>query len=154
MTLFIAIAGVALGLVSLVWQIVTWRSSGPNLTVTCAEAFPVGPDFDRPVPFISVEATNRGRMAAPVASVGWEVRKGQTMVPTEWANWSDPLPTSIAPHDSASWAYPAEVLRGDMERHGIQEVRAFVRTSTGDRLRAKKPITLQYLVETTRSFAE
>jgi hypothetical protein len=128
-TLVIAVVGVTLGALSLIWQATTWLLTGPRVKVSLREGFRgpggaiLGPralytdaglaalrrqGFTDPI--LAIEAVNVGRLPTTVRS--WSIVFGNRAA---YENQADPrnpqLPYRLEPHSSASWYAPLEDLQ-------------------------------------------
>jgi hypothetical protein len=86
-TLVIAVLGLMAAAISLVWQIVSWRLTGPLVKVSVSRGFLVG--VPGPVPeIISVTARNVGRSNVSIGAWGLRLPNGERLVvpiPEAWA---------------------------------------------------------------------
>src|SRR5262249_51913784 len=76
--LIFVIVGTAAGVGALMWGVITWRRSGPVVTVDVNQGFPAYDDHVGE-PITCVTATNSGRAPVTVTSWGLRLPDGQTM---------------------------------------------------------------------------
>lgn len=99
----LGILGTITGVLGLGWSVVTWRKSGPVITVTVNQAFPTYADH-LGKPLTGVTARNSGRAPVTVSSWGLRLPDGQTMMITEPVRaLSNTLPYRLEAGSSGSW---------------------------------------------------
>lgn len=125
--------GTVAGGCSLIWQVYTWRASGPKITVTCANVFPTYPDGHLGDHHFSVTATNHGRAAAKVTGWGFRAPDNSNMVIMHAVPFSTPLPAPIEPQTAISLYAPADdVIKTCQQRQVlVAGLRPWVRLATG-----------------------
>jgi hypothetical protein len=138
-TLVIAIIGAVTGIGSLAWQVVTFRQSGPVVTVTATQAMPTyGAEVGDP--HVDVTARNTGR--SPVTVTGWGLRfpDGQGMIFPNALRWSTSLPHRLEPGANASWYWPTEEVKRASAERGVryQDLTAYVNLADGRTINAKR----------------
>lgn len=134
-TFGIAVAGFVLALVSLAWQVFSWRATGSVVKVKMAYAYPVDDAPRLDVPLYSLTATNRGRLEVSVT--GWGLKlpeEGATLVVPGGSVLPAPdLPHTLQPGHEATWYFhQGEVVATLSKRHnpGVK-VRGLVRLGNG-----------------------
>lgn len=132
--------GTATGGSSLVWQIYTWRASGPKITVTCANVFPTYPDGHLGEHHFSVTATNHGRAATTATGWGFRTPDNSDMVMMQPVPFSTPLPAVIEPQAAISfYVQGGDVIKTCQQRHvPVSQLRPWVRLATGREAFAKR----------------
>jgi hypothetical protein len=116
---------VALG--ALVWQITSWRRSGPRVSVKAVSAAtPEGK-------CIVIQATNAGRLATEVSGCGFDLPSGRHIVNPIGAFGPHAVPATLAPGGSVSFYFHPEGLRQPLTGEGIsgEGVRPYVETGHG-----------------------
>jgi hypothetical protein len=147
------VVGAMTGVASLGWQVITHRSSGRLVKVTCAYAIPVygppgAPQF-RNDDQVAIKVANAG--GAPVTITNYGVstdgRKGQdnlfVMAP---AAWSTTVPCSVEPGGRpAELLVPVNELRHLHEQKGIpfSRMRPWVDLGDGRRVHSKRTVPLK-----------
>jgi hypothetical protein len=89
--LILGITGTATGVGALAWEVITWRRSGPVVSVDVLQGLPTYGDHVGD-PVTCVTATNSGRAPVTVTSWGLELPDGQTMFVQDPFPGSDALP--------------------------------------------------------------
>ncbi len=142
-TLTIALAGLAMGAVSLGWQVWTWRSAGPRVRVDGHMAFI--PDRSGVIRLaVGVTAANRGRSSVQVGSWGFRFADGQQAFAGSQHVWNAPTPHTLDGGHSIDWRIPLlSFARQDPRvlQRGLT-VWPFVNLGTGERVTGKR-----YIVE-------
>jgi hypothetical protein len=143
-TLVLAIIGVVAAGASLIWQVVSWRLTGPVVRVEIGTAIPVmagqlGPDM------VYVKAINIGR--APVEVTGWGFRlpDGRTIVGVDEHGAGPTGSFTLAGGHSEGWyMYPTTIMGGREAASGVPiALRGMVRLGTGREILSKKAFTIQ-----------
>jgi hypothetical protein len=93
---WIAIAALVLSVLSLGWQIWTWRHAGALVHVTANQSLPVYRG-EVGTPHVQIAATNKGRGPTTVTSWGLRMPDGNDMTVLYQLPWSSPLPFAIPP---------------------------------------------------------
>lgn len=132
MILTLGISGFALVLsvVSLGWQVVSWRRNGPRVKVVRIQG--IGPGRPQGVWFIGVEARNSGRLGTQVQQFGFQLPNHQVItVPEDFMG--RPIGNmDLPPGGTASAMYNARDIRDALAEHRItKKVRPFVVTGHG-----------------------
>lgn len=136
MTVVVAVLALGLSVVSLGWQIRTHFLAGPRIRVGMGHAIFTGTGRE----CVSVTAVNRGRMSANVRSIDVQVDRTKRHSPITMSEIfppsSDELPTRIAPHDSATWYVPEQVMAWIARDAGVprSQLRAYVTLGDGKRV--------------------
>jgi hypothetical protein len=135
----IACAAFVIGGISLAWQIISWRRSGPVVVVDAHQSFPVFAG-DRPGDLhTQVTARNRGRAAVTVTSWGFSLPTGENAF---WnaTRWSTSLPHRLEPHSEASWFVDTDSIKFGAAQNGVayQSLRAYVTLANGKCVNAKR----------------
>jgi hypothetical protein len=138
-TLTVAVLALVLSVISVGWQVWTWRGSGPRVKVTANQAviLPVGSD-----PYVSVTAANTGRSATTVAMWGFDGpndEDGQMLFPYP-TPWSTPLPHRLDAHSNGTWYVQTAEVRQGCAEHGwdYRQIRGWVRLSSGEKVYAER----------------
>lgn len=145
--LIVSVLALLVAAASLVWQVTSWRRSGPRVKVETANSFPV---FDRldggrdlGDHHVEVKAYNRGRAPVTLTAWGLQLPGGRTAISRGTA-WSAPMPHRLEPGAEAGWHLPADEVRAVCAEQGVtfRQVRGFVALAGGKRVRAGKPVPL------------
>jgi hypothetical protein len=135
----LAVLAVMLSCVSLSWQIISWRRSGPRVLVNAHQSFLV---YDRGVgdPMVSVTARNTGRAATTVTSWSLEFHAGGGLAMTRQLAGSSSLPHRLEPHSEATWFVETEVIKQECAQRGLhyRDLRAVVNLASGQKVKARK----------------
>jgi hypothetical protein len=91
-TLVVAILAFSVALASLVWQMASWRLSGPRVIVEIGLGFSVSSG----TPVLSVAARNTGRADTQITSWAIQVPDERTYVPSLDPGSPRPLPLPIS----------------------------------------------------------
>lgn len=130
--LVLSIVALIVGAASLMWQVISWKRSGPVVGVTATQSLPI---FDHgPLDwYVAVTAQNSGR--APVTVTGWGLRfpDGQTFVMVRNLPWSAPLPHRLDAGAEGSWMIPTDEVKKECAARGVrhQDLTGFVRLANG-----------------------
>lgn len=98
-----------LSVVSLGWQIVSWRRSGPRIKVERIQGRGVG-HLD-PTWFIGVKADNSGRLQTQVQQFGFQLLDGESISPTGNYHGNPIRVMDLPPGGTASLEYDAQEIR-------------------------------------------
>lgn len=139
----VGIAGGLAGVVSLAWQITTWRRSGHNVRVTTAQAWFGYPTGTVSNDMLAVTARNVG--SAAVTVVGWGIELPGTrenLTVLQPIVGSTPIPHRLEPGDELCVHVAAEDLRiARVERRTeFAQMRAWVRLGSGERIYARRGV--------------
>ncbi|MFC8432237.1 hypothetical protein [Streptomyces sp. NPDC057253] len=110
-TLLISLAALAVSIISLVWQFITWLRNGPVIRVKTYYSIPVVAGQVGNSQYLSVSATNRGRAPATITSWGLLLPDDRAVV-TNSAPLPgvEPLPFRLDPYAESSWYIAAEAV--------------------------------------------
>ena len=114
----LGIVGTTTGVLALIWDVITWRSSGPAVTVTATQAFPTYGDHVGD-PLTCVTARNSGRAPVTVSSWGLRLPDGQTMFITETHVMSARLPYRLEEGASGAWYTDTTRIVETCKAHGV-----------------------------------
>jgi hypothetical protein len=137
---WIAIAALVLSVLSLGWQIWTWRHMGSVVHVTANQSLPVYRG-EVGAPHVQVAATNKGRGPTTVTSWGLRMPDGNDMTVLYQLPWSSPLPFAILPDGAAgAWFVEIDKVQDACQRAGLdhRHLQAWVRLSDGRQIFAKQ----------------
>ncbi|MGI5214962.1 hypothetical protein [Plantactinospora sp. CA-290183] len=134
----LSIIAIVMSAASLLWQVVSWRRSGPVVTVTVAQslaAFPTGAEW-----FTSVTARNTGRAPITVTGWGFQTPDGGSVVQLRPVAWASPVPYRLEPGSEGSWLMATDDVQGTSAERGVryQDLRAFVRLADGRTVTARR----------------
>jgi hypothetical protein len=122
-------------LTSLGWQVLSWRRSGPRVSVTARAAVTGGGDG-----LVALEATNSGRLATVVQNCGFDLRSGRHIVcPFDFLGAKLQLPADLPPGGAVEFLFKASDIWTPLHAEGDaagEGVRAYVSTGHG-RVRGK-----------------
>ncbi|MGI5211508.1 hypothetical protein [Plantactinospora sp. CA-290183] len=120
----LSIIAIDMSAASLLWQVVSWKRSGPVVTVTAVQAL-VTVDMSGQW-FTSVTARNTGR--SPITVTGWEFRMpgGGSVVSTRTVRWSTPLPYRLEAGAEGTWFMVTDGVQETCAKRGAryQDLRA------------------------------
>lgn len=138
MTLALAILGLVLSLLSLLWQGYTWRRNGAVLRVKVTNSFPVYGDQlgDH---YVTVTVVNEGRAATTVTGWGIDMGGHGNLTHLTPVSWSTQLPHRLEAGAEASFHMPADGIRHHRAATGMaySSMVPWVR-SAGDRRHVAK----------------
>jgi hypothetical protein len=135
----LSITAIVLSVVSIAWQVKTWRESGPVVQVTANQAFlTYGPEISDP--HVDVTATNKGRAPITVKSWGLELPGGQHMAMLEYSRMSASLPHRLEPGADASWYVETKTVTEKCASEGVryQDLTAYVTLGDGRTVKARR----------------
>jgi hypothetical protein len=143
LTAILSITAIVISCVSLAWQVVTWRQSGPVITVTVSQAMPTyGPGMGTSVgePHVCVTAANSGRSPITVKNWGLKLADGRTLA-MRGTSWSAALPCRLEPGADASWYVETKSVTESCAANGIryQDLLAYVSLADGQTIKAREP---------------
>jgi hypothetical protein len=136
-TLAIAVLGLVLAVVSLVWQVVTWTYEGAKVRVTASFGFlTYGPELsDR---MVIVEASNVGRSQVELLGWGFDVGGNASLFVPRAVRGSTDLPHTLTAGHTAKFFLPLAALKEGLRQENITRApRAFVTLGTGGKAYAK-----------------
>ncbi len=141
---YVSYLGAATGILSLLWQIVSWRRSGSRVRVASKHALPIlprGPDSW----YLTVEARNAGRLAVTVDSWGFSMgRRRGNIVPLRHEPWFDRVPLRLEPGASATFGMPADEVRRLAQEQGVSlaQLKPWVSLGDGSRVVSRRSVPL------------
>lgn len=137
--LIVSIIALTLSIVSLSWQVWSWRRSGPVVTVKTGHAYPtcgsqVGEHH------IYVRAHNSGRTPVQVTSWSLEAPGKRSIVQVRPVSFSTPLPHTLPNGAEAQWFMLGDALDAQCAEMGVrvEDLRAVVNLGTGQAARARR----------------
>jgi hypothetical protein len=136
----LGIVGSITGVLGLGWSVVTWRRSGPVVTVTVKQAFATYADH-LGEPLICVTARNSGRAPVTISSWGLRLPDGQTMMITEpFRTLSNALPYRLEEGTSGSWYTDTLRVVETCKAHGVDyaDLTGYVHLGNGQSVDAKR----------------
>ena len=134
LTLCISVLALLMAGGSLTWQVISWRRSGPRVTVKTTWGIITGTPRHGAW-FVGIDAKNSGRLGTQVHQFGFKLPNGRTIV-----GWEDFVvgqtvyyPVDLGPGGSASLTYNLEGLRQALtsERLSGKGVQPYVQTGHG-----------------------
>jgi hypothetical protein len=131
LTLCISLLALAVSGASLTWQIISWRRSGPRVTVKTVSGVGAVPPG---VWFVGVEATNSGRLGTEIAQFGFQLPNGRHLQNIyDFLGQPVELPMPLGPGRKATMTYAAQHIREVLREEGIsgENVRPYVSTGHG-----------------------
>jgi len=137
--LILGIIGTVTGVGALAWEVITWRRSGPVVTVKVIQALPTYGDHVGD-PLTSVTATNSGRAPVTVTSWGLQLPDGQTMFVQQPFPGSDTLPYRLEEGASGSWRVETIQVAETCRVQGIDyaDLRGYVNLANGKTVFAQR----------------
>lgn len=129
--LVLSVLALLVSISSILWQIYSWRRTGPRVTVRAQHAF-LAPYAGDLVPMVSITATNKGRSSTQVQGFGFRVKgKSDLVSPASYLAPLD-LPADLSVGGEVTYYYydPAALVRESREK-GLGRLRPFVRTGHG-----------------------
>lgn len=130
---------IVLSVVSLTWQVATWRRSGPVVKVLVSQSLPIYGN-DAGDWHTGVTAQNTGRSPITVTSWGLRFPDGKTGTMTRNLPWSASLPHRLEPGADASWFIPTDDVRGMCAERGFRyhDLTAVVTLADGRTIAARR----------------
>jgi hypothetical protein len=137
--LIFVIIGTAAGVGALLWGVITWRRSGPVVTVKVLQGFPAYGDHLGD-PITCVTATNSGRAPVTVTSWALELPDGQTMFVQQPFPGSDTLPYRLEQGASGTWSVETIRVTETSRAEGVDygDLRGFVKLASGKTICARR----------------
>lgn len=134
----LAILAFLLSCVSLTWQIVSWRRSGPRVVVNASQSFPVY-DHGLGDQMVAVTARNKGRAATTVMGWSLEFPNGDNLIMQRQLPWTPSLPHRLEAHSEATWFIATDEVRQECAQRGVhyRDLRAVVNLASGEKAKAK-----------------
>ncbi len=130
LTLCISLLALAVSGASLTWQMISWRRSGPRVSVKTIS----GIGMPSGVWYVGVEATNSGRLATEIAQVGFQLPNGHHIQNIyDFLGQPVELPMPLGPGRKATMTYAAQHIREILREEGVsgENVRPYVKTGHG-----------------------
>ena len=151
MTLTVAVAligaitgsiGAITGIAALVWQAFTWRRSTHNVKVTTTWAYMVHGDEMESLPYVSVNASNRGSGAVSIVMWGLRFPDGGNAIQLEDLPMNGRLPHRLEGGASATFLMPVAGVFGNAKERNTdpRRLRGWVQLATGQRVRARRTL--------------
>jgi hypothetical protein len=134
----LAIFAVLLSCVSLTWQIVSWRRSGPRVAVDASQSLPMY-DHGAGNWMVAITARNTGRAATTVTGWSLEFPTGDKLVMTNQLPWTPSLPHRLEAHSDATWFIDTDEVKQECAQRGVHytDLRAVVSLASGEKVKAK-----------------
>lgn len=115
LTLCVSILALAVSAITLGWQVISWRRSGPRVRVTSKSG------FAGTAPFVSIEITNAGRLATEISQMAFQLSslddRNQVVMFRDVLGDLVTMPIPLAPGATVSKLFAAsavlEVLDGN-----------------------------------------
>ena len=140
---FAAWAGAAVSVLSLSWQVLTWRRSRHKIQVLVTNQFRKSQDglVDH---FVVTKAINTGK--DPIAVIGFGIKAGKSgsLMNFSLQHPSASFPSWLGQNESAEFSVLAEELRAVVELEDLRyrDLRTWVALSDGTSRNANKPVPL------------
>lgn len=156
LTLCISVVALLMSGAALIWQVTSWRRSGPRIEV--ATRWGIAGTPPAALWFISIQAKNSGRLGTEINQVGFQLPKSQDhkqLVATEDAlGLPIRLPIALGPGASTSVLFSVPGFLGALRNMGAsgEGARPFVDTGHGRKL--GKPKHLGEMLERLNRPAE
>ena len=136
----VAHLALVVSLLSLGWQVVSWKSGGAQLKIGAIHGVtPGGAYGDQPIECIMISVANSGRLATTVSQVNflrkkhWWSRKGGTVVFFQPALVVGEFPRRFDAGDEATFAIRVESIVEMLDKDGIEVSELMPRAVTGHR---------------------
>jgi len=134
--------GTILSVISLTWQVFSWRASGARLKVSCISSFPLGslvPEME----LLGIQIANSGRSGTIINNVAFKLPNGKVFQIIEDAANAVTLPCEIRPGEVITvYCIPLQ-LKESMQKQGYtHDTRIIPRVSSGHGDSTGKPIRL------------
>jgi len=134
--------GTILSVISLTWQVFSWRASGARLKVSCISSFPLGslvPEME----LLGIQIANSGRSSTIINNVAFKLPNGKVFQIIEDAANAVTLPCEIRPGEVITvYCIPLQ-LKESMQKQGYaHDTRIIPRVSSGHGDSTGKPIRL------------
>ena len=113
---------------ALVWQVISWRRSGPRVRVTSKSGF-AGTE-----PFVSIDVTNAGRLATEISQIGFQLSaqdaKDHVVMFRDVLGDLVTMPIPLPPGATVSRMFAADAVLNilDGNAYGAAEVRPYAVT--------------------------
>lgn len=110
--------GTILSVISLTWQVFSWRASGARLKVSCISSFPLGslvPEME----LLGIQIANSGRSSTIINNVAFKLPDGKVFQIIEDAANAVTLPCEIRPGEVITvYCIPLQ-LKESMQKHRV-----------------------------------
>lgn len=139
----LALLALVVSVISVSWQVWTWRYGGPVVKVTTSLGFTID---DPGLEFIVITVSNAGRSPVTVTGYGLALPdKGGNFVPVRPLPITPRLPHRLEAGADASFHLLRDEVRGTVAKNcgGTADLRAFATLGTGQTARAKKPLRVE-----------
>ena len=113
----LGLTGTILSVVSLTWQVRSWRASGARLKVSCNSSFPLG-DVVPEMELLGIKITNSGRSSTIVNDVAFKLPDGKVFQIIEDAANAVTLPCEIRPGEVITIHCVPFQLKESMQKQG------------------------------------
>ena len=134
--------GTILSVISLTWQVFSWRASGARLKVSCIFSFPLGslvPEME----LLGIQIANSGRSSTIINNVAFKLPNGKVFQIIEDAANAVTLPCEIRPGEVITVHCIPLQLKESMQKQGYaHDTRIIPRVSSGHGDSTGKPIRL------------
>lgn len=115
MALVLGVVGTGLSVVSLGWQVYSWRFSGAKLQVCFRWAY-LPPEMTE---LLAIEVTNRGRASTVLSGVTTRLPNGKQMLLLEDALHQVQFPYEIRPGEAISVRYQPKAIERTLQNVGL-----------------------------------
>lgn len=134
--------GTILSVISLTWQVFSWRASGARLKVSCISSFPLGslvPEME----LLGIQIANSGRSSTIINNVAFKLPDGKVFQIIEDAANAVTLPCEIRPGEVITvYCIPLQ-LKESMQKQGYtHDTRIIPSVTSGHGDSTGKPIRL------------
>lgn len=138
----LGLTGTILSVVSLTWQVRSWRASGARLKVSCISSFLLG-DVVPEMELLGIKIANSGRSSTIVNDVAFKLPDGKALQILNDEVGAVTLPYEIRPGEVITvYCIPLQ-LKESMQRQGYaHDTRIIPRVSSGHGDSTGKPIQL------------
>ena len=123
--------GTILSVISLTWQVFSWRASGARLKVSCISSFPLGslvPEME----LLGIQIANSGRSSTIINNVAFKLPNGKVFQIIEDAANAVTLPCEIRPGEVITIHCVPFQLKESMQKQGYpRNTRIVPRVSSG-----------------------
>lgn len=126
----ISLVAICLSVISLTWQILSWRLGGSRIKASTNSFITVGtaPDLH----LLGLTATNRGRAATEVHYMALELPGNRSLAPMPNPVHDIKMPRKLEPGGQTTISYPHQVVLQGLAEQGVKKVRPVIRTGHGD----------------------
>jgi hypothetical protein len=132
LTLCISLLALAVSGASVTWQVISWRRSGPRVSVKTVSG--IGGTPPGGVWFVGVKATNSGRLGTEIRQFGFQLPSGRHIQNVyDFLGQPVELPMPLGPGSTATMTYASQHIREILRQEGIsgENVRPYVSTGHG-----------------------